>query len=266
MGSQRESGLRLFQNRLEDIEGAIETVCRRKGLESDEAQELYSLSMMKIVDDDFAALRTFQGRSSWRTYLTVVVCRVLLDDRSRRWGRWRPSTAAQRLGQTAIRLERRLSREGWSVPEAVADLRMRGVEESAGQLEAMAARLPIRRPRRFSSAEPLLNSLVGKEVAADRLESEESGQAAATVEQVLMSVLDDLPDVDQRLLELRFAHGWTVKRIAESEDLPTRPLYSRFERLLGRLKKRLETSGVRWEMVCQAMHSDVDIGFGDGTF
>jgi len=62
--------------------------------------------------DDSAILRQFQMRSSLRTYLTVVICRLFLDERIARFGKWRPSRKAVRVGSTAVLFERLTMRDG----------------------------------------------------------------------------------------------------------------------------------------------------------
>ncbi|MGH8186413.1 MAG: hypothetical protein ACREUC_07605, partial [Steroidobacteraceae bacterium] len=78
------------------------------------------MAFLKLIEHDYAVLRRFEGASSLRTYLTVVLHRVLLDQRNREWGRWRPSAAAYRNGPLAVRLERLVTRDGLTPAEAIA--------------------------------------------------------------------------------------------------------------------------------------------------
>jgi hypothetical protein len=52
---------------------------------------------VRIIDDDFAVLRRFGGRRSWRAYLAVVVQRMCLDFRI---AQWRNGLTARRLGSS----------------------------------------------------------------------------------------------------------------------------------------------------------------------
>jgi len=62
-----------------------------------------------------ALLAKFEGRSSLRTFLTVVIQRLFLDHRISAWGKWRPSAEARRGGST-----RRHESCGWCT-EALRD-------------------------------------------------------------------------------------------------------------------------------------------------
>ena len=113
MKGTRRHGEELLSQRLGQIEEIVRAVAAQHRLSFEERQELYSMTMLKMVQDDCAILRNFQGRSRWRTYLMVIVQRVLLDYRVKKWGRWRPCARAQRLGKTAIALDRRINRPRW---------------------------------------------------------------------------------------------------------------------------------------------------------
>lgn len=264
MTDEQGLGRRLFHEQFRQIEKVIGVIAHRKGLSNEEAKELYSLTMLKIVDDDFAVLRKFYQRSSWNTYLTVVVSRILLDERARKWKRWRPSAVALRLGETARLLDQRINRDGWPVAEAIADLRVRGITESSAQLEDLAAQIPRRFPRHFLPAETALRERECEEWASGRLDACEQRQAVQLIGKALRQVLRAIPETDRRLLELRFAQARTVRDIAELEGLPARPLYSRFERVLRRLQRQLKREDIEWSLVSQAIGSEesIDVGFG----
>ncbi len=63
-------------------------------------------------------LGKWQGRSSIKTYLTTVINRIYLDFQVQRFGKWRPSAEARRLGPVALRLEQLMFRDGLSFDEA----------------------------------------------------------------------------------------------------------------------------------------------------
>ena len=45
----------------------------------------------------------------------AVIQRLFLDARIAKWGKWRPSVSARRLGGVAVLLERLLTRDGLSL-------------------------------------------------------------------------------------------------------------------------------------------------------
>ena len=96
---------RFLLENLGTVERVVAYVARRHRLSRDEANELSSAVKLKLVDHDYEVLRRYEGRSSLRTYLTAVVIRLFLDDRVARWGKWRPSAQAKRLGAVAVLLD-----------------------------------------------------------------------------------------------------------------------------------------------------------------
>ncbi len=127
------------------VEEIVRFVARRHRLTPDDANELGSLVRYKLVEDNYHVLRSFQHRSSIRTYLTTVVSRVWLDWQIARRGKWRPSVAAKRLGTTAVHLEQLLFRDRLSFSEACETLRQNaGVDVSETQLDRLRGSLRSR--------------------------------------------------------------------------------------------------------------------------
>ena len=87
------------------------SVCRRNGVDDHDAEDFASDIRLKLCDDDYAVIRKFQGKSSFTTYLTVVINKAFLDYRRRIWGKWTPSSQAKRLGTVAILLEQLVYRD-----------------------------------------------------------------------------------------------------------------------------------------------------------
>ncbi len=260
MRDSRQRGEALFSQRLRQIERIITAVAARQRLSVDDRQELYSLVMLKMIEDDYAILRGFEERSSWGTFLTVIIQRVLLDFRTKTWGRWRPCAHARRLGPTAVELDRRINRDGLESTEAVRELSIRGVAESAADLERLAEQIPRRSRRCFVCGDTFLETLASDDGADQRLEAAAGRRAANQVNEAIASVLRRLPAAERRLLALRFGRGWTVRRIAAHQALEARPLYRRFDQILRRLRQRLQRIGVGWEDVVLALDAqDADL-------
>ena len=105
-------GEALYLSCLPVIDEVTGQLCRRHRLSSDESDDFRSEVRLHFSQRDFDPLRRFEGRSSLQTYLTVVISRLFLDYRNRLWGRWRPSTEAERLGASAIPIERLVLHDG----------------------------------------------------------------------------------------------------------------------------------------------------------
>ena len=96
--STKAQGRKLFEAHYSLVEELIRFLSRRNRLGTDEREDFTSYAMLKLVENDYARLRKYRGDSSFRTYLTVVSQRLFLDYRTQKWGKWRPSTTAKRLG------------------------------------------------------------------------------------------------------------------------------------------------------------------------
>jgi len=110
---------RLLLDHLDLINQIVRTVGRRRHLSATEAEDFASFVHLRMVDDDYAILRKFQNRSTLWTYLAAVIERMSLDFCAEKWGRWRPSAMAERLGPVAVVLERLVNRDSHSVDEAL---------------------------------------------------------------------------------------------------------------------------------------------------
>src|SRR6185295_8488775 len=99
---------------------------------------------------DCGVLRQFKGESSLRTFLVVVVQRILIDAHVARYGKWRPSRRAQRLGAVAVQLERLVYRNRFALGDATKILRSRlAISDTDDELSFLLSLLPPRTRRRF---------------------------------------------------------------------------------------------------------------------
>ncbi len=242
----------LFLEQLDLIERAASYAGRRAGLTPQDVEDFVGSVKVKLIDDDYAVLRKHRGDSSLSTFLTAVVHNLCRDFLNHKWGKFRPSAAAKRLGPTALALERLLVRDRHELTAAIEILRSRhGVEEPTAELEDLAARLPPRSPRRFVGEEALATrpSPAPESSAERRLADTERAETAARVEEVLNRALAVLSPEDLLILKLHYRDGCTVAAIASALGLKQRPLYSRRERCYRELKAALEASGLTWDQV-----------------
>ena len=79
---RREQGSQFLAEHYGLVLRLVRSVARRRRLSADDAEELRSLVLLKLVENDFAVGRKFEGRSSLATYLTKVIWRVWLDRRN----------------------------------------------------------------------------------------------------------------------------------------------------------------------------------------
>jgi RNA polymerase sigma factor (sigma-70 family) len=237
----------LYSTHAETIEAVIKTVCRRHRLTAERAEDLRSQIYIKLLDNDSAVLRRFQGRSSMRTYLIAVATRVLLDTRVSEWGKWRPCQAARRLGPIAIELDRLLTRDGLAYEEAVETLLTRGKVTSRGELDEIRPQL-VERTSRFPVSSEVLEHVPAHGGAADRtVVAEERHTLAARAGAALARVLRELPPVEQIMLRMLYRDDMTIQRIAEVFGEKPKPLYNRLDRLRARLGQMIGDAGITAE-------------------
>ena len=220
----------------------LRQVARRHRLTREDTEDFLQSAHLKLIERDYEVFRQFKGRSSLRTYLLVVCTRLLLDWRVERYGKWRPSTAAIRLGEAAVLAERLIYRDGFTVNGAFETVRQRFPSLEAPALERIFDRLPSRECRRMVSDQMLEE--VAAPPAADPLEAVQRATAARRVGDALQQALKALPPDEQRLLRDRYTDGRTIPSLAESLGVEPKALYRRFEGVLRRLRRSLADAGV----------------------
>jgi RNA polymerase sigma factor (sigma-70 family) len=236
---------RLLVDNLSLVDGVVRTIARRYRLSADDADELCSSVRLKLLENDYEVLRKFEQRSQLRTYLITVVQRVVLDDRNARWGKWRPSAQAYRLGPIAILLDELITRDHRTLDEAAESISARfGDAVSRSQLEAMLAQLPARRTRRFVGDEVLEQMPAPAPDEGDVLDSLDRERCGDRIERALESVLTQLGDEDRVILRMRFCHNMKLARIAEMLALAPKPFYRRVDDLMRMLRQALQAQGV----------------------
>ena len=229
-----------FLAQLPVIDRVIVWVCARRGLRGADAEDFASVVRTRLIENDYEILARFEGRSSLKTYLVVVVNRLYLDFQVRRFGKWRPSAEARRLGPVALRLERLLHRDGLSFDEACGVLKSDpNVSETRDALYALSLRFPPRARRAGTSAgaEP-------SEPGTSPAERDERQALADRTFATIRRTLSCLPPRDRLFLRLHVESGMSVAQAARSLGEDQKRLYRRRDLLMERLRADLEAEGV----------------------
>jgi RNA polymerase sigma factor for flagellar operon FliA len=245
----------LLESSLPMVDEIIAEVARRHRVRGDDLAEFRSLAYMKLLEHDYAVLRRFQGTSSIRTYLSVVLHRVLLDQRNREWGRWRPSAAAHRIGPVAVRLERLVTRDGLTADEAVKALGSQDLSACTNLVETLQARGPVRCGRATLGEEAIPENAdpsAGPDETAENLERQTQVE---NLSRRVQEALESLDSEDHLIVTLRFRDGLSMAEVAKILRLESKPLYRRIERILARLKEVL-TSDVSFAQLAQELAGD----------
>jgi RNA polymerase sigma factor (sigma-70 family) len=231
----------LLTDNLPVIDRAVAFACRRYRFDFDDAEEFAAIVRLKLVENDYAILDAYEGRSSFATFISIVVQRMALDFRIHMWGKWHASAEAKRLGPLAIRLEELLRRDGRTLEEATAVL-----GEERASLEQLASRLPDRGPRRYDVAlDEAASIAVTKpaDVEAPLLASDRR-RASEHLSNVMSALLARLPDDERLIFQLRFEGGMTVAQIARALQLDQKVTYRRIERRMREIKDELQRAGI----------------------
>lgn len=237
-GAPEDSFEQQFLNALPTVDRILTVIARRNALSASDADELAAWAKGRLMDNDYSILRKFGGRSSLATYLTVVCQNLFLDWRNGRWGRWRPSAVAQRLGPVALQMEELLWRDGHPMREAIEILRARGVAESDIELRRLAAKLPQRVADREVDIESVVDSTV-LGVDPPAVDDESRRRLLEALDRLVAK----LGAEDRLIIRMRFNDGLSVADIARFLKLEQKPLYRRIEATQRRLRDDLRGLG-----------------------
>src|SRR5262249_44489950 len=161
---------------------------------------------------NYDIFRRFAGRSSLRTYLVVVGTRLLLDWRVERYGKWRPSATAQRLGRPATALERLLRRDGYGLDAAIELARLHHPSLTEGEARAIAEQLPARaRPQMVAETHGYALCALDDE---DPVDAQERQAARTHLMAKLSRAMRSLAPDEQFLIVQRYLRGRSVQALA----------------------------------------------------
>jgi RNA polymerase sigma factor (sigma-70 family) len=232
-----------FLAQLPEIERVIRWVCARRRLYGADAEDFASVVKCRLIENDYEVLARFGGRCSLKTFLTVVISRLYLDFQVRRFGKWRPSAEARRLGSVATRLERLMHRDRLTFDEACGVLESDPrVSESRDELYTISLRLPQSSRVAHESISDKTSGPASP--ATSSLEREERQALAQRTFAVIRSSLARLPARERLFLRLHLVEGLTVAQSARALGLNQKALYKRKEALLRSLRADLGAAGI----------------------
>lgn len=251
----------LFLEHLGWIDRVAAMACSKHGMWGAEAEDFAGWIRIKLMEDDYAAFRSFRGESSLRTYLAMVVSRQFHEYRRQRWGRWRPSAAAERMGPPAGELEALVYREGYTLEAAAEKLRTSGrtsltIAELARLLDKLPQRTPLRPVQ--VSGDAVLDTTPGPLRADERIATAEADAQRHRVMDALRRAMDVLEPEDRMIVRMHLQDGRTLAAVARTLNLEQKPLYRRVDKLRARLQALLGEQGVQRGDVQDLMGSQED--------
>jgi RNA polymerase sigma factor for flagellar operon FliA len=237
------TGAQVFASELALIERVIHWVCARRSLRGADAEDFASTVKLRLIENDYEILARFEGRSSLKTYVTAVINRLYIDYQNQRFGKWRPSAQARRLGPLALRLECLLHRDGLTFEEASGVMQTHfGAAESRETLYELSLQLPVRSSRQAIEGHDREPSHASGGLSA--IEQAERRALAEKTFVALRRALHRLAARDRVVLRLHVETGLSVADVARALGEEQKALYRRRDALYKQLRVDLETEGV----------------------
>ncbi|OFW40595.1 MAG: hypothetical protein A3J29_05950 [Acidobacteria bacterium RIFCSPLOWO2_12_FULL_67_14b] len=249
---------RLLLDHLQLVDQIVRTTGRRRHLAPSELDDFASFVRLHLIEQDYAILRKFQQRSSLWTYLAAVIERLSLDYCAEKWGRWRPSAAAERQGVPGVLLERMVARDGHTLEEAIGII---ATNHTLGVSRADLLKIWEQLPARVRMAE------VGEEAAAampspetseQNIEDAELRENIGRLERALQAALAQCSAQERVLLALRFDQELSMVQIAKLTGASVPTLHRRLDKAVQQLRLSLAGSGLdRREIVSLIGHPSI---------
>jgi len=246
-GDSGTRGRALLETHYPLIQKKLHHLSRRSGLPEHEGEEFRSWTIVRLVEDDYRILASWEGRSTFPTFLTVVLTNLMRDYRIHIWGKWRPTAAAKKQGKEAMLLEQLCGRDGLSFDEAVERMwTEHGITLSRAELEKIGASLTPRLEKRRVGEEELLRIPIDGRVES-RVEETERSRTEEQLRVLLTPLLQSLSAEDRLLLKLHYWDGLSMAAISPLLGRPQRELYSVRDKCLKMIRRNLEAAGLKPE-------------------
>jgi RNA polymerase sigma factor (sigma-70 family) len=234
---------RQLLDHLDLIDQIVRTTGRRRHLSATEREDFASFVNMRFVEDDYAILRKFQNRSSLWTYLAAVIERMSLDFCAEKWGRWRPSAMAERLGPVAVVLERLVTRDSHTIDEAIEIVRTNhDVGLSYAELRKIWEQLPAR-VRTTEVGEEAAAGISSNDTAENTIEETDRLANIERLQRALQAAFEQIATQDRVVIALRFDQDMSMVEIAGLTGVSVPTLHRRLDKSVKQLRLALSQSG-----------------------
>jgi RNA polymerase sigma factor (sigma-70 family) len=234
---------RLLLDHLDLVDQIVRTTGRRRHLSSTEREDFASFVHLRLVEDDYAILRKFQNRSTLWTYLAAVIERMSLDFCAEKWGRWRPSAMADRLGPVAVMLERLVTRDSHTIDEAIEIVRTNhDVGLTDAELRKIWDQLPTR-VRTIEVGEEAASTVSNTDTSEIAIEDSDRRKSIERLQRTLKTAFDEIAAQDRVLIALRFDQDMSMVEIARLMGSSVPTLHRRLDKSVKQLRLALTRAG-----------------------
>jgi RNA polymerase sigma factor for flagellar operon FliA len=235
---------RLLLDHLDLVDQIVRTMGRRRHLSATERDDFASFVNLRLVDDNYAILRKFQNRSTLWTYLATVIERLSLDFCAEKWGRWRPSAMADRLGPVAVLLERLVTRDSHTIEEAIEIVRTNhDVALTYAELLRMWDQLPVR-VRTTEVSEEAAAAVSSNDSSESRIEDADRRDRIERLQGALKSAFEQIAAQDRVLIALRFDQDLSMVEISKLTGSSVPTLHRRLDKSVKQLRLALTDAGL----------------------
>lgn len=226
---------------LRRISEAVRSVARRRRLTPEQRDDLLSFAVCRLLERGVDWKDVCGVAARPEAYLRRMVERLWIDLTNRRWGRWRPTSRARRLGATGVELDRLIRREGLDLDDAISlALERSSRGRTRDTLYRLASEL---RPR--PRAVPIAGvALTGRDRPDSRLRLKEDSRSLRRALRVLEEEMQQLDDLSRKVLSGRYLEQLTAGSVGRELDLDDRSVYRIAYRALKTLRRRLRDRGV----------------------
>ena len=234
---------RLLLDHLDLVDQIVRTIGRRRHLSAAEQDDFASFVRLRLVDDNYAILRKFQNRSTLWTYLATVIERLSLDFCAEKWGRWRPSAMADRLGHVAVLLERLVTRDSHTIEEAMEVVRTNhNVALTQADLRRIWGQLPVR-VRTTEVGEEAAAAVSSADSSESFVEDADRQKRIERLQRALATAFAQIAAQDRVLIALRFDQDLSMVEIAKLTGSSVPTLHRRLDKSVKQLRSALTGAG-----------------------
>ena len=232
---------RLLLDHLDLIQQIVRTTGRRRHLSTTDLDEFGSFVSERLLDGNYAILRKFQNRSTLWTYLAAVIERMSLDFCTEKWGKWRPSAMAERLGPAAVVLEQLVTRDSHTIEEAIEILRTNHrVDQSYAELRNLWDQLPAR-VRATEVGEEAAANVTSQDSSETTIEDADRRKDVERLQRALQAAFSSIAAQDRVVIALRFDRNLSIAEISRLTRVSVPTLHRRLDKSVRQL--RLALSG-----------------------
>lgn len=241
------------------IESCIKVISYNKGLKEEEVEEFKSEVMLKLCENDYKILREYKGKSSFKTYIIVVISRIYIDLLRKKIGRWRASKVAEVYGETGRLIEELIYKKGYSISEACKVLSYNyGIKISEEEIEEITKNIYPKENINKVDFKEIKDSIKSADLYPDKeMEVEEREAKRYAIERIIKEEIEKLSDIDKLIIKLKFESNISTNRISKALGISNFLLKKKIKEIMELLKESVIKRGYDEETIKDLLNLEV---------